>query len=131
MKNLLLVILLTFSVVTFSGSSPETGRVISWLEVVDSGSYAASWEESAPLFQRQISSPKWVEALNQVRKPLGKVLSRKVTNSTNHSTLPGAPAGEYVVITLETSYKNKSAATETVTVSKNGDEWRVVGYFIK
>ena len=131
MKNLLLPILLIFSMTAYSDNGPENESVISWLNIVDSGEYAASWDESASLFQEQISSSSWVQALNKVRAPLGSVISRKVTGTSAYSTLPGAPAGEYVVVTLATNYENKNAATETVTVTKNGNKWRVVGYFIK
>ena len=131
MKNLFLLILLTFSIAAYSGNDRETESVISWLEIVDSGKYAASWDESAPFFQEQISSPKWVQALNKARAPLGRVISRKVTNTSAHSTLPGVPNGEYVIVTLDTNYEHKKTATETVTVSKDGSEWRVIGYFIK
>lgn len=131
MEKIFLLILLTFSMAAYSGNSPESESVISWLEIVDSGKYAASWDESASFFQEQISSSSWVQSLNKVRAPLGRVISRKVTSTSAHSTLPGAPAGEYVVVTLATNYQHKNSATETVAVTKNGNEWRVVGYFIK
>ena len=131
MKNLLLLLCLTFSIAAYSGDADEESGVFAWLEIVDSGNYAASWEESAPFFQKQISSSNWVQSLKEVRAPLGAVISRKVTNTAAHSTLPGAPAGEYVVVTLATSYEHKDTATETVTVTKDGNDWRVVGYFIK
>jgi hypothetical protein len=45
---------------------------------------------------------------------------------------PGAPDGKYVVIRYETSFRNKKAATETVTPMLDADgRWRVSGYFIK
>lgn len=131
MKNLVLLILLSLSMAAYSGNDREKESVISWLEIVDSGKYAASWDESALFFQEQISSSKWVQALNKVRSPLGGVISREVTNTSTHSTLPGVSNGEYVVVILATSYEHKKSATETVTVTKDGDEWRVVGYFIK
>jgi len=67
-----------------------------------------------------------------VRKPLGKVLSRKVINSTYTTLLPGAPDGQYVVIQFETSFENKHNAVETVTpmLEPNG-QWRVSGYYIR
>jgi hypothetical protein len=47
-------------------------------------------------------------------------------------TLPGAPDGKYVVIQFESSFSNKKAAIETVTLMMDSDvKWRVSGYFIK
>ncbi len=67
-----------------------------------------------------------------MRKPLGKVLSRKVINSTYTTSLPGAPDGQYVVIQFETSFENKRNAVETVTPMLEPDgQWRVSGYYIR
>jgi hypothetical protein len=45
--------------------------------------------------------------LKAVRKPLGKVISREVKSKSHHTSLPGAPDGEYVVIQFDTSFENK------------------------
>ncbi|WP_084567007.1 DUF4019 domain-containing protein [Congregibacter litoralis] len=132
MKRLISIsIALLFSVACLAAKPDEVSSAISWLEVVDSGSYKESWNQAAPFFQNQLSSSKWVQALNQVRAPLGNVLSRQVENTSSHSSLPGVPDGEYVVLTLTTSFEQKKSATETITVSKVNGEWHAVGYFIK
>lgn len=67
-----------------------------------------------------------------VRKPLGKLISRKVKNKNYTTSLPGAPDGEYVVIQFETSFEKKKSAIETVTPMMDKDRnWRVSGYYIK
>jgi hypothetical protein len=71
-------------------------------------------------------------SLNAARSPLGEFQSRAVAKSSYHTTLPGAPDGEYVVFTFGTSLSNKAQAVETVTAMKVSDgTWRVAGYFIK
>jgi hypothetical protein len=45
--------------------------------------------------------------------------------------LPGAPAGEYVVIQYDTDFEEKSGVTETITPMKEKGAWRVSGYYIK
>ena len=104
---------------------------IAWLELIDSAQYQASWKQAAPLFQNQLSSQQWTQALMQVRKPLGKLRSRKAIHVSAVSSLPGAPDGEYVIITLAADFQNKNAAIETATVSKVEGEWRSIGYFIR
>jgi hypothetical protein len=59
------------------------------------------------------------------------VISRDVISSDYHTTLPGAPDGEYIVIRFKTAFENKSESIETVTQIKDGDQWKVSGYFIK
>ena len=130
-RSIQVVIALLFSASCLAGSDQESDSAIAWLEIVDSESYVESWNQAAPFFKGQLSSAKWEQVLNQVRTPLGKVLSRKVTNTSLHSSLPGAPDGEYMIITLATSYEHKKTAIETVTISKAKGSWRVAGYFIK
>ena len=104
----------------------------SWLEIVDAEKYAESWEEAAELFKSAISEVKWVESVQAVRKPLGKVISRKLNSQEYMTSLPGAPDGEYVVIQYKTKFENKKAAIETITPMLDNDgKWRVSGYYIK
>lgn len=103
-----------------------------WLALVDGGKYAASWDAAAGYFRNAVSPGQWDQSLTAVRKPLGRVLSRKVAGKTFATSLPGAPDGEYVVIRFTTSFERKKAAVETVTpMLDEGGQWRVSGYFIK
>lgn len=103
-----------------------------WLSLVDSGRYGQSWKQAAGYFQAGVGKTNWRDMMMVVRKPLGQLKSRKLRSVTNHTSLPGAPDGNYVVIQFETSFENKQAAVETVTTlwEKNG-RWRVSGYYIK
>jgi hypothetical protein len=108
-------------------SSAET-----WLSLVDEGKYADSWNEAAGYFKGAVKQEQWEKMLKAVRKPLGKVISREVKSKSYHTSLPGAPDGEYVVIQFDTSFEIKKSAIETVTPMKDKDgKWRVSGYFIK
>ena len=120
-----------------SKSNPDAQRAAiesaqAWLELVDNGKYAESWEEAAEYFKSAITEGKWQGAIQAVREPLGKTISREVKSQRYATSLPGAPDGEYVVIQYKTSFKNKKAAIETVTpmLDKDG-KWRVSGYYIK
>ena len=104
----------------------------SWLQLADEGAYSQSWSQAAEYFRKNVSEEQWGKAIEPVRKPLGKVLSRKVINSTYTTSLPGAPDGQYVVIQFETSFENKRNAVETVTPMMEPDgQWRVSGYYIR
>ena len=108
-------------------SSAET-----WLKMIDEGKFAESWEDSAELFRNAVTQEQWVQSLQGVRKPLGRLLSRTTKSKTYKTSLPGAPDGEYVVIEFSTSFENKKTAVETVTPMKDNDgKWRVSGYYIR
>jgi len=103
----------------------------SWLKLIDAGKYAESWNEAAEMFRSAVKKEQWPQMLTSVRKPLGKVASRKVLAKQYAESLPNAPKGKYVVIQFETAFEN-TKAVETVTpmLDKDG-KWRVSGYYIK
>jgi len=70
--------------------------------------------------------------MRSVRAPFGKVVTRKLKNTTLTTKLPNAPAGEYVVLQFETSFLDAPGMIETVTpmLDKDG-KWKVSGYFVK
>jgi len=104
----------------------------SWLQLVDEGEYAQSWTQAARYFRNNVGEEQWEKAVGPVRKPLGKVLSREVKNSTYTTQVPGAPDGKYVIIQFETSFENKRSAVETITpVLEPDGKWHVSGYYIK
>lgn len=102
-----------------------------WLSVVDAGHYAQSWDAAAQAFQQHITKQDWQDALDQVRKPLGQVQSRKLESATHHTELPGAPKGDYYVIHYQTKLADGSEMTETIVPMLENGQWKVSGYFIK
>ncbi|WP_395403583.1 DUF4019 domain-containing protein [Pseudoduganella sp. UC29_106] len=103
-----------------------------WLTLVDSAQYASSWDEAAQPFRTAISQSDWQTAITSARSPLGPLEKRALISATYTEQLPGAPAGQYVLIQYQTQFANKKAAIETVTPSKDADGvWRVSGYFVK
>jgi hypothetical protein len=124
-------------VITASAAGPEkvpaaVSSAEKWLRTVDEGNYAESWQNAAELFRNAVTPAQWEQSLQAVRKPLGKLLSRKIRSKTYKTSLPGAPDGEYVVIVFASSFEKKKSAVETVTPMRDKDgNWRVSGYYIK
>ncbi|MDX1767619.1 MAG: DUF4019 domain-containing protein [Arenibacter troitsensis] len=102
-----------------------------WLGLIYDQDYSQSWDNAASLFQRAVTKEQWTQQLSGIVPPLGEVISRDIISSEYHTTLPGAPDGEYIVIQFKTSFENKNESIETVTQMKDGDQWKVSGYFIK
>jgi Protein of unknown function (DUF4019) len=116
-----------------AAENPKTAAAAqSWLAQIDSGNYAKSWKEASAYFQGALTEKAWTDALNGARKPLGKLVSRKLTKAQNAQSLPGAPDGNYVVMQFDTSFINKKDAVETVTFMQEKDgKWKAAGYYIK
>jgi hypothetical protein len=103
-----------------------------WLSGVDGGSYADSWRESSAYFRGLVSEDTWRTSVEGVRKPFGRLLSRTLLTVQESSAIPGAPDGNYVVISFAAAFENKKSARETVTFVLDGDgKWRAAGYLIR
>ena len=104
----------------------------SWLVLVDTAKLKESWEQAAQVFQKAVSKEDWASAVQQAREPLGKFKARKLKFSQYKDSLPGAPAGEYVLLQYESSFEAMEKASEVIslTLEKDG-KWRVVGYFVR
>jgi hypothetical protein len=99
-----------------------------WLGFVDQGQYAESWSATGNLFQSNMQQAQWVQTLTGARTPLGTVVSREVAGSEIRSSLPGAPAGQYALVSFATNFQNKPDIIETVTMMDESGQWKVVGY---
>jgi hypothetical protein len=104
----------------------------SWLAQIDSGNYSRSWKEASEYFRGAVTEKSWVDALSGARKPLGRLISRRLTRSQDAQSLPGAPDGHYVVLQFDTRFTDKKSAVETVAFMREKDgRWRAAGYYIQ
>ena len=130
-KYFILFVAILWSTLCVSQDRSEESRAMAWLAVVDAGHYTESWQQASGFFKQSVSSKQWAVALSQIRGPLWKVLSREVHHVTPYHSLPGAPDGEYRVVTLTTRFEYKASAIETVSLSNEKNKWVVAGYFIQ
>ena len=103
----------------------------SWLATMDAADYAATWETAAAAFKSSIAVAAWSQAAKSVRDPLGPMQSRAEKAVTMTTTLAGAPDGNYAVLQFDTTFANKAASVETLSLLLESGQWKVVGYFIK
>lgn len=97
-----------------------------WLELGDQGRWKDSWLGTATSFQKSNTAEKWAEVSEQVRVPLGAVVSR---TALSQESVPAPPAGVEVV-KFRTSFANKADVIETVSLAREGSDWKVVGIYL-
>lgn len=97
-----------------------------WLALVDQSRWSDSWKRSGLQFRRANTSAAWAAISKSVRPPLGAVASREVYS---REAVPAPPHG-YVLIKFLTRFANKPNAIETVSLEREGQAWKVVGYWI-
>ena len=103
-----------------------------WLAMTDKEHYADSWKAASPHFQNKRSEADWIKTAGTLRKPMGAIENRYIATAGYSKEPSGFPPGEYVVLQFYATFKNRTLALETVTLSKekNG-EWHVADYAIK
>lgn len=104
---------------------------LKWVALVDLQKWEQSWSSAGTIFKSQVTAATWAASVQPVRKPLGAVTTRTFQSATKHSSLPGAPSGEYEMVEFKTSFANKKNAVETVVLVRESSGWKVIGYFVR
>jgi DNA-binding CsgD family transcriptional regulator len=97
-----------------------------WLVLGDQGRWKDGWLATATSFRTANTAERWAEVQKQVRVPLGAVVSR---TALSQESVPAPPAGVEVV-KFRTSFANKADVIETVSLAREGSNWRVVGIYL-
>lgn len=97
-----------------------------FLTLVDESRWAESYAATGAQFRKVNTLERWVAASEQVRPPLGKLLTRElITNEF----VPAPPEG-YQLVKFASSYANGTNQVESVSLAWEAGAWRVVGIVI-
>lgn len=111
-------------------ASPAQARIVGsardWLAIVDAGRWEESWRATGASFRSLNTVEAWTRASEQGRVPLGAMVSRA---DLSRESVPAPPYG-YEMVKFRTSFANRPSVVETVTLEREGEAWRVVGYWI-
>lgn len=98
-----------------------------WLALTDKSDWNGSWNATGQAFKSLNTSERWADVSRSVRTPLGALVSRELIGE---EYVPAPPYG-YQVVKFRTSYANKAGVIETLSLAREGGEWRVVGCTIE
>ena len=107
-------------------SDPSLLRAVeAWLALMDKGDYAQSWAAGSRSFRWAVTQGDWIEVLEKVRRPLGKILFRKLV-SIKYSGL-----GTRFEAKFDSSFDGLKSTAETLVFTRqwNG-AWKPAGYLI-
>jgi DNA-binding CsgD family transcriptional regulator len=111
---------------TAAASAEVVQSARNWLALVDASRWAESWAATGQAFRKLNTEARWSSLSDKVRVPLGAATSRVLTAE---ESVPAPPAGVEMV-KFRTSFANKPAATETLSLVRESGAWKVVGYWI-
>ena len=107
-------------------------EAIHWLNLLDQFQFDASWSDAGSLFQDVITQEQWVAAMRTIRRPLGYVKTRKISDTRAANHLPYGTRGNFVILTYDTGFSRRAAGQERVTLmSESYGQWRVVSYSLQ
>jgi hypothetical protein len=103
-----------------------------WLRQVDGAQYGPSWDSAALAFQHAMTRAQWITTIQKAQGQVGPLGARSLQHGQYTTTVPNAPAGEYVVLQYRTESAVAGFVTETVVMVRDGARgWRTVGYTVK
>jgi hypothetical protein len=103
-----------------------------WLRQLDGAQYGLSWDNAASAFQHAMTRAQWITTIQKVQGQVGPLGARSLQHGQYTTTVPNAPAGEYVVLQYRTESAVASFVTETVVMVRDGARgWRVLGYTVR
>lgn len=97
-----------------------------WLVLGDQGRWKDGWLATATSFRKLNTAEHWADAATKVRVPMGALISR---TALSQESVPAPPAGVEVV-KFRTSFANKANVIETVSLAREGGDWKVVGIYV-
>lgn len=99
---------------------------LTWLALVDQSDWEASFAAAGASFRELNTVAGWRDASMAARVPLGAVAARR----THTAGFVAAPPYGYVVMEFHTDFSAREGAVEKVTLQKEADGWKAVGYVI-
>jgi hypothetical protein len=106
-------------------------QALGFLGYLDHGRYADSYAYTGMLIRAQLDQEAFAKQIEKTRAGFGALLSRELIDASYTTSLPGAPAGQYVVLHYGVSFANRQEAEETMVLAFAKGYWRVSGYYIK
>ena len=113
----------TASVAVTESDASQAAR--HWLELGDAGRWDDGYRATAASFQTLNTSAKWTEVSQAVRAPLGALKSRVLISADDVPSQQG-----YQMVKFRSSFANKPAATETVSLVREVGGWKVAGIYL-
>ena len=97
-----------------------------WLVLGDQGRWKDGWLATGTSFRKLNTVERWSAVAEKVRVPLGALVSR---TALSQESVPAPPAGVEVV-KFRTSFANRADVIETVSLAREGSDWKVVGIYV-
>lgn len=97
-----------------------------WLALVDAKDWTGSWNATGSAFKAQNTLATWSSIASRVHGAFGAARSRELLSAEE---VPAPPNG-YWMVKFKASYPNKPQGTETLSLVREDNAWKVVGIYV-
>ena len=106
--------------------SDATRAARDWLALVDAQNWQASWAATAAHFRVVNSVANWRAAAQQVHALLGPALSRELLSDFDTPS-----SNDVRAVRFRTIFPNNQMKIETLSLNREGGQWRVAGIYVQ
>ena len=106
-------------------------QALGFLGYLDQGRFADSYAYTGMLIRAHLDRDAYAAQIEKTRAGVGALLGRDPIDASYTTTVPGAPAGQYIVLHYHSNFAGRGEAVETLTLAFAKGYWRVSGYYIK
>ena len=106
--------------------SDATRAARAWLALVDTQNWQDSWAATAGSFRKVNTVANWQAAAEGVHARLGPALSRELLSDFDTPS-----ANDVRAVRFRTMFPNNQVKTETLSLAREGGQWRVAGIYIE
>ena len=106
--------------------SEATRAARDWLALVDAQNWPASYAATAGSFRKVNSVANWQAAAEGVHARLGPAVSRELLSDFDTPS-----ANDVRAVRFRTVFPDNQVKTETLSLTREGGQWRVAGIYIE
>jgi hypothetical protein len=97
-----------------------------WLALVDARNWQACYVATAASFRKVNTLSNWQGAAEGVHAKLGPAQSRELL-----SDFDTPPSNEVRAVRFRTMFANNRRKTDTLSINREGGQWRVAGIYVE
>lgn len=109
-----------------AADAPAVNAARDFLALIDADDWDASWAATGEAMHTRNTSAVWTSVSKEMRVNLGKPGKRELVSVD----FAPAPPNGYTVVKFRTDYARKPGAIETLSMTREGGQWRVAGIMI-
>jgi hypothetical protein len=100
-----------------------------WVKIIDSRNFIYAYQQTSLYFKATVPETDWQRFTDSL-DVFGTNISRNFRSAEYFQGTADNRIFEYIVCKYDASFTRKKVAVETVSVIREANQWRIMGYFI-